>query len=174
MPSRRDWQPSEPRQNAHKPNKPIYYLRPEKQLHLRLSRGLRGGVGGRLCQSSTNMTAISTARQNTLNSTVPSTSRTNVPTAKRKSVIPAKLCENGCRWNGQPTAQKDAVHRIAAQGSLPTPLPAKSRAAIARTPSVGPCVREERSTDIRRCKSPIRNWVRAEAEVLRGRRPLEA
>ena len=32
----------------------------------------------------------------------------------------------------------------------------------------GPCVREERSTDIRRCKSPIRNWGRAEVGVLRG------
>ena len=38
----------------------------------------------------------------------------------------------------------------------------------------GPCVREERSTDIRRCKSPIRNWGRAEAGVLRAPRPRES
>ena len=30
-------------------------------------------------------------------------------------------------------------------------------------------MREERSTDIRRCKSPIRNWGCAQAGVLRAR-----
>ena len=39
---------------------------------------------------------------------------------------------------------------------------------------IGPCVREERSTDIRRCKSPIRNWGRAKAGVLSARRPRES
>ena len=41
-------------------------------------------------------------------------------------------------------------------------------------PGTGPCVRAERSTDIRRCKSPIRNWDRAKAGVLRARRPRES
>ena len=41
-------------------------------------------------------------------------------------------------------------------------------------PQQGPCVREERSTDIGRCKSPIRNWGRAEAGILHARRPRKS